>query len=57
MSNRLIAIDWWNSLDESQKSKLIDSILGWKFYIYPNRQLDSVTGREVEIIYNNVTHE
>lgn len=46
------AIKWWDSLTFEEKwYKIIkskDSILG-----YPDRSPDSLTGREIEIIYTN----
>jgi len=49
---REIAIKWWNNLTFTHKWEQIiknkEHILG-----YPDRNPDSLTGREIEILYKN----
>ena len=42
---RQIVMEWWNSLNEQSKFQL--------GYNYFNRHYTSLTGREIEVIYNN----
>lgn len=44
-TSREIAISWFNGLDDSEKTKLVDIHL-------PTRSLHTITGREIEDIYH-----
>lgn len=43
------ALQWWNALDMKQKTQIA------KTY-YPDRNLFTLTGREIENIFKMVTH-
>lgn len=51
-SNRLTAMVWWGKLSNEQKWEQIvknkQHIVG-----YPDRLPETLTGREIEILYNN----